>query len=268
MSALNSDISVLTIVTKRNEKIQKETAADQNSSIVHVKYITSDDEALLLKSMSELSTSSYDEARIICSIPSDDVLAEVFRLLKSKCKLWIKGSLSDSVQTRSLELDLKIQGFKNMVSNFDQSLDEQYMYCEKPTWEVGVSSTVAVRSSNTADISAWKVSLTDLAEDDLIDENDLTDDIEIVAKPSDCGIDDPNAIIGKKRACKNCSCGLKEMEIEAEKAGIVLAEVPKSGCGSCAKGDAFRCAGCPFLGKPAFEPGQEKLILSMGDDDI
>ena len=58
------------------------------------------------------------------------------------------------------------------------------------------------------------------------------------------------------------------MEIEAEKAGIVLAEVPKSGCGSCAKGDAFRCAGCPFLGKPAFEPGQEKLILSMGDDDI
>jgi anamorsin len=268
MSAPNSDISVLTIVTKRNEKIQRDTAADQNSSIVHVKYITSDDEVLLLKSLSELSTSSYDEARIICSIPSDDVLAEVFRLLKSKCKLWIKGSLSDSVETRSLELDLKIQGFKNMVSNFDQSLDEQYIYCEKPTWEVGVSSTVAVRSSNTADISAWKVSLTDLAEDDLIDENDLTDDIEIVAKPSDCGIDDPNAIIGKKRACKNCSCGLKEMEIEAEKAGIVLAEVPKSGCGSCAKGDAFRCASCPFLGKPAFEPGQEKLILSMGDDDI
>lgn len=42
--------------------------------------------------------------------------------------------------------------------------------------------------------------------------------------------------------------------------------VKSSNCGGCYKGDAFRCASCPFLGKPAFEPGQEKLILQLTDD--
>ncbi|CAN0173350.1 unnamed protein product, partial [Ectocarpus fasciculatus] len=34
----------------------------------------------------------------------------------------------------------------------------------------------------------------------------------------------------------------------------------------CLQGDAFRCGGCPFLGKPAFEKGQEKTIMLLDLD--
>ncbi|KAF2742528.1 DUF689-domain-containing protein [Sporormia fimetaria CBS 119925] len=119
-------------------------------------------------------------------------------------------------------------------------------------------------------------------DDDLIDEDDLIteeDRLGAIIQPPECR---PKA--GKRRrACKDCTCGLKE-KIEAEDAAKRttadkalntlklgaddLAEVDftvqgKVGsCGNCALGDAFRCDGCPYIGLPAFKPGEEVRLLN------
>lgn len=66
------------------------------------------------------------------------------------------------------------------------------------------------------------------------------------------------------KPCENCTCGKKELyegKITTEQLETGQVE---SSCGKCYLGDAFRCAGCPFRGKPAFEPG-DKVRLAGAD---
>ena len=59
----------------------------------------------------------------------------------------------------------------------------------------------------------------------------------------------------RRRACKNCVCGRAELEAKLIAEGKDLPDddgPPVGGCGSCAKGDAFRCATCPYRGQPAW----------------
>ncbi|XP_046477434.1 anamorsin homolog isoform X1 [Neodiprion pinetum] len=206
-------------------------------------------------------------------IHNNILLAEALRILSPGGKIVIQ----EPVVTQSghqnlgtcaeLILKFKLNGFllespdcktSAVSSELRKTLSEQYNVDEvkvcqiigkKPQFEVGSSMALPLAKSA---VNVWK--LDDAVEEDLIDEDTLLDESDIqkpqVASLKVC------ATTGKRKACKDCSCGLAE-ELSGE---TVTQKVEKSSCGSCYLGDAFRCASCPYLGMPAFKPG-EKILL-------
>lgn len=127
-------------------------------------------------------------------------------------------------------------------------------------------------SSAAIKIQPLKINLGDLnsGDDELINEDELLSSAPIeINAPAEIDVVQRQKLLddcGGRKACDNCTCGRKEMEEADELGEKKTAEISKSSCGNCAKGDAFRCAGCPFLGKPAFKEGEEHLILDLTDD--
>ena len=252
------------VIEKRGSNSSSSSSSNDNDNDNNT-IIAYDDTSDIITSMTKIDKSSIDS--ILCKdiVPSDDILEHFFRVLRPSCKLRLLCSSSSS----SLSIDLKIQGFIDITCNNNETI------CSKPQWDLGASARIETKSasSSSSSSSVWKMNMNDLAEDDIIDENELLNDGIIITKRGDangCGDSGPG-VPGKKRACANCSCGLAEEEANeissSNKEKTIDEKIAKaSSCGGCAKGDAFRCAGCPFLGKPAFEPGQEKMILAMSDD--
>jgi hypothetical protein len=154
----------------------------------------------------------------------------------------------------------------------------------KPNWEFGASAALSLPKSKPVSAApVWSLSADDTIDESIPvakpaavgstwkldaddDDNDLIEDDallekEDLAKPDavfDCG----TSASGKKKACKNCSCGLAE-ELEAGQEVKKKTPEQASSCGSCYLGDAFRCASCPYLGLPAFKPGEKISLANM-----
>jgi anamorsin len=228
--------------------------------------------------LSKLSPNQFNEVKFSGLVPDETILGQVLNVLKPLGKFAVEGLKTREIG-QALALDLKIQGFLDiMVAKGDN--DERFVVCQKPDWEIGAVAKVeiATKSANSSGVvesKKWKMDADDLADSDLIDESDLLDKNFVIPKESSCG---EAGAGGKKRACKDCTCGLAEQEraesgSDATAAGggsgtIEEKVVRASGCGNCSKGDAFRCGGCPFLGKPTFEPGQERVVLANMADDF
>lgn len=171
-----------------------------------------------------------------------------------------------SVATVSLEL--MVAGLTG-ISALTAADDTVTITADKPKWSTGEAAPLKKRRARkTAEVEeakrAWKLAAEEDDEgDDLADEDALLDgDVVEVTNGGDCST--------RRRACKDCSCG----RAESEASGVPVMtdeELAKSisSCGNCYKGDAFRCGSCPFLGKPAFKPGEGGAIkLDLSADDF
>ncbi|KAK9502883.1 hypothetical protein O3M35_011570 [Rhynocoris fuscipes] len=134
----------------------------------------------------------------------------------------------------------------------------------KPNFEIGSSAAINLSNKPKA-ATVWKLS--DTVDDEIIDSDQLLDEDDL-KKPNPenlkvCGT------TGKRKACKNCSCGLADELAQEDQAKGEPAQTKASSCGNCYLGDAFRCASCPYLGMPAFKPG-EKVQLPQNhlQDDV
>ncbi|XP_076763670.1 cytokine induced apoptosis inhibitor 1 [Xylocopa sonorina] len=153
-----------------------------------------------------------------------------------------KIKVPESLHTKQLK-DFVLKVYNNID-------DVCEVVAEKPSFEIGSSVTLNFGEKKSSNV--WKLDSAD--DEELIDENDLLDENDIL-KPITSSLR-VCSTTGKRKACKDCSCGLAE-ELSGK---ATSQETAKSSCGNCYLGDAFRCASCPYLGMPAFKPG-EKVVL-------
>lgn len=244
-----------------DESEKKQIVNEVNDNVTNMKIVSHFD--------SNTEKSSLN--MIISFVPcQDDSSIKLHEILKPGGSIIIYKIIDSSIKTENLFTDdiskLRLAGFR-IKENKNISISSNMKICdvmkinnsdvklysveaEKPNYEMGSSVTLSFATKPKSTV--WK--LDDVVDDDLIDDDDLLDESDKV-KPTEtslrvCGT------TGKRKACKDCSCGLAE-ELNGEK---VDEEPKKSSCGSCYLGDAFRCASCPYLGMPAFKPGEKVLL--------
>ncbi|KAI0320699.1 cytokine-induced anti-apoptosis inhibitor 1, Fe-S biogenesis-domain-containing protein [Amylostereum chailletii] len=259
----------------------------------------------LLDGAATLSSGSYSSVHVSLSSSEYEALlpriSGLFsQLLDGLTPLGTLHILNLASSLPSLPSELTLAGF-NVLSAMPA---EGVIIAQKPAHTPGASFLLKTKVNASAPLSlprrvdparaASKKALWSLASpaSSTIDAESLLTEADR-ARPAAC---EPVAKGGprRKKACKGCTCGLAELEeeelrsskvvlldgseggaasevhqSEKERLISVAKSAPKatSSCGSCFLGDAFRCASCPYLGLPAFNPG-EKVEIDFGMDDI
>ena len=221
---------------------------------------------------------------------SPETLRAFFDLLKPGGRLgvFVKGGggeeedSSSAMMRKEVSKRLTLEGFEDVVVVSEQTTSVSGTRAtkvsgRKPEWERGVTFSLGEKKTKKTFVSkasAWEDDDDD--RDEMIDEDALLTEKD-KAKPNTAegeGVGCPPT----RKPCKDCTCGRKEEEEMKENAtpasSVVKMDLEndpndetfKSACGNCALGDAFRCAGCPYLGQPAFKENDEENKVVMLDD--
>jgi hypothetical protein len=244
----------------------------------------------------------YDRAVLVCGgegapsggPPTPELVGALARLLRPGASLVVHLAPSHNVDDARRALVLG--GFADVQAGGASS--PYALSAALPTHAVGAASALPLRSKKNNGAAAVAVTAAAAAPVKLLDldgdggdDDDAMDEAELLteedrrvqaAQREQAAAAAGAAAAGggcapTRKACANCSCGRAEAEAaaaargeEAPKAKLTremlekpLADGTGGGCGSCALGDAFRCAGCPYRGLPAFKPG-EKIEVPAG----
>jgi len=165
------------------------------------------------------------------------------------------GRANDQVTKEAI-----LAGFLVETENQQVPLEAVVIDVNDRTVLVKPASTAAVplnlKRSRPSSKPKKRLDFISLDSSDAIDESTLLypqDFTKPIIQPSEC-----SPAPGKRRkACKDCTCGLKEMEESENESArklpvVVLGEDEldftvqgkTSSCGNCSLGDAFRCSGC------------------------
>ncbi|KAJ1725298.1 electron carrier [Coemansia erecta] len=188
----------------------------------------------------------------------------------------------------------KLSDAVSIISESSVGVQSAWVTANKPAYNVGAAAALSFGKKNrnkqggSADDAdkpkkAWMLNVESDDDDDdaeIEDQDDLLEE-EDFARPDASTLARPDGVPAKRRACKNCTCGLADglepdennackpkEKVKKPTRPVDLVNV-KSSCGNCSLGDAFRCSSCPYLGMPSFKPG-EKVTLggSMLSDDF
>lgn len=252
-------------------------ASDKEETVVTPKMITAAIVAGFLQSSDKLAFTKPKQALA----PTATLLSRRQRPASTTTDLAVSLDTNDSVAPKK-----KLPIFKRKQPT-----------AAAATAPTAVASVAVKRPADSISSGVVKLSLSDdFDDDDSFDDDNLIDENELLVEaskmlskpivlPPKC---DPGPGKRRRRACKDCTCGLREQEIEEEEEqrkkqdAVILnldgddddyaidftVPVGKAvgSCGSCALGDAFRCDSCPYLGLPPFKPGEIINITAIKND--